>query len=236
VDIENAKAFLVLGDSVTTDHISPAGAIPEAYPAGTYLIENGVDKTQFNSYGSRRGNHEVMMRGTFGNIRITNRLVDPKQGSFTIKFPEEKEMFNYDAAMAYKKENTPLIVLGGKEYGTGSSRDWAAKGTTLLGIKAVIAQSFERIHRNNLVGMGVLPLVFNEGENAESLGLKGSETFTISGVENMKPRKRLTVKAVGIDGSETEFTVISRLDTEVDVEYFEHGGILPCVMRKMMEG
>ena len=176
-DIEAARVFLVLGDSVTTDHISPAGAIPEDYPAGKYLIENGVEREAFNSYGSRRGNHEVMMRGTFGNIRIKNKLVDSKQGSFTIKFPENKEMFNYDAAMAYRKDNTPLIVLGGKEYGTGSSRDWAAKGTTLLGVRAVIAESYERIHRNNLVGMGVLPLMFQADENAATLGLDGSEVL-----------------------------------------------------------
>ena len=234
-DIAGARAFLLLGDTVTTDHISPAGAIPEDYPAGRYLIENGVDKEQFNSYGSRRGNHEVMMRGTFGNIRITNRLVAPKQGSFTLKFPEKREMFNYDAAMAYKQENTPLIVLGGKEYGTGSSRDWAAKGSNLLGIKAVIAQSYERIHRNNLVGMGVLPLVFEDGQSAQSLGLDGSETYTISGIDGMTPRTQLSVKAVKEDGREIDFTVISRLDTDVDVEYFENGGILPCVIRKMME-
>ena len=233
-DITNARAFLLLGDTVTTDHISPAGAIPEAYPAGRYLIENGVPKDQFNSYGSRRGNHEVMMRGTFGNIRINNQLVAPKQGSFTLKFPEKTEMFNYDAAMAYKAEGTPLVVLGGKEYGTGSSRDWAAKGTNLLGIKAVIAQSYERIHRNNLVGMGALPLVFADGENASTLGLDGSETFSISGIGNMTPRKKLAVKAVKADGSQINFTVTSRLDTEVDVEYFENGGILPCVIRKMM--
>jgi len=233
-DISNARAFLMLGDSVTTDHISPAGAIPADYPAGQYLIENGVGEDQFNSYGSRRGNHEVMMRGTFGNIRIKNRLVEPKQGSFTLKFPDKKEMFNYDAAMAYKQEGTPLIVLGGKEYGTGSSRDWAAKGTNLLGIRAVIAESYERIHRNNLVGMGVLPLIFSEGESAQSLGLDGSETYTISGIGGMTPRKSLSVKAVKDDGTETTFTVISRLDTEVDVEYFENGGILPCVIRKMM--
>ncbi|WP_319525285.1 aconitate hydratase AcnA [uncultured Desulfosarcina sp.] len=235
-DIAGARAFLLLGDTVTTDHISPAGAIPADYPAGRYLIENGVTKEQFNSYGSRRGNHEVMMRGTFGNIRIANQLVAPKQGSYTLKFPEKKEMFNYDAAMAYKQENTPLIVLGGKEYGTGSSRDWAAKGSNLLGIKAVIAQSYERIHRNNLVGMGVLPLVFEEGRSAQTLGLDGSETYTISGIEGMAPRTRLSVKAVKEDGREIEFTVISRLDTEVDVEYFENGGILPCVIRKMMAG
>jgi len=235
-DITNARAFLLLGDTVTTDHISPAGAIPADYPAGRYLIENGVAAGDFNSYGSRRGNHEVMMRGTFGNIRINNQLVAPKQGSFTLKFPEGTEMYNYDAAMAYKAEGTPLIVLGGKEYGTGSSRDWAAKGTNLLGIKAVIAQSYERIHRNNLVGMGVLPLVFADGESARSLGLDGSETFTISGVADMTPRKQLAVKAVKADGSEIKFSVTSRLDTEVDVEYFENGGILPCVIRKMMAG
>ncbi|BBO66811.1 aconitate hydratase A [Desulfosarcina alkanivorans] len=233
-DISGARAFLLLGDTVTTDHISPAGAIPEDYPAGRYLIENGVPKEDFNSYGSRRGNHEVMMRGTFGNIRINNQLVAPKQGSFTLKFPEGEEMFNYDAAMAYKAEGTPLVVLGGKEYGTGSSRDWAAKGTALLGIRAVIAQSYERIHRNNLVGMGVLPLVFADGENAQSLGLDGSETFSISGIAGMTPRKELAVKAVKPDGSEINFTAISRLDTEVDVEYFENGGILPAVIRKMM--
>ncbi|MFO7716011.1 aconitate hydratase AcnA [Desulfosarcina sp.] len=235
-DITDARVFLLLGDTVTTDHISPAGAIPQDYPAGQYLIENGVDRDQFNSYGSRRGNHEVMMRGTFGNIRIKNQLVDPKQGSITLKFPEKKEMFNYDAAMAYEKEGTPLIVLGGKEYGTGSSRDWAAKGTTLLGIKAVIAQSYERIHRNNLVGMGVLPLVFADGESAQSLGLDGTETFTISGIDSMTPRKPLSVQAVRTDGGKIIFTVTSRLDTEVDVEYFKNGGILPCVLRKMMVG
>jgi aconitate hydratase len=233
-DIIDARVFLLLGDTVTTDHISPAGAIPEDYPAGTYLIENGVAKAQFNSYGSRRGNHDVMMRGTFGNIRIKNQLVAPKQGSYTMKFPEKTEMFNFEAAMAYKAEGTPLVVLGGKEYGTGSSRDWAAKGTALLGVKAVIARSYERIHRNNLVGMGVLPLVFAEGESAQSLGLDGSETFTISGVDNMTPRKQLAVQAVKADGSAIRFSVISRLDTEVDVEYFENGGILPCVIRKMM--
>ena len=233
-DIGDARAFLVLGDTVTTDHISPAGAIPEEYPAGRYLIDKGVAKSNFNSYGSRRGNHEVMMRGTFGNIRIKNQLVAPKQGSFTLKFPEKEEMFNYDAAMAYQTEGTPLIVLGGKEYGTGSSRDWAAKGTNLLGIKAVIARSYERIHRNNLVGMGVLPLMFAEGESAASLGLDGSETFTLSGVAEMTPRKKLNVKAVKADGSEIAFSVTSRLDTEVDVAYFENGGILPYVIRKMM--
>ena len=188
----------------------------------------------FNSYGSRRGNHEVMMRGTFGNIRIKNKLVDPKEGSFTLKLPERREMFVYDAAMQYMGEEKPLVVLGGKEYGTGSSRDWAAKGTQLLGIKAVIAESYERIHRSNLVGMGTLPLVFKNGDNRQGLGLDGSETYTITGIENITPRKTLKVKAVKPDGREIDFEVIARLDTDIDVEYFKHGGILPYVLRKIL--
>lgn len=234
MDIADADALLVLGDSVTTDHISPAGAIPEAYPAGQYLMDKGVPPEKFNSYGSRRGNHEVMMRGTFGNIRIKNQLVSPKEGSYTLAFPEKKEMFIYDAAMKAMKAGKPLVVLGGIEYGTGSSRDWAAKGTGLLNVKAVVAKSFERIHRSNLVGMGVLPLVFNGEDTWESLGLDGTETFSIKGVENMVPRKQLQVKAIGRDGKETAFEVTSRLDTVVDVAYFENGGILPYVLRKMM--
>lgn len=233
-DVHDARAFLLLGESVTTDHISPAGAIPPEYPAGKYLIEQGVEQVHFNSYGSRRGNHEVMMRGTFGNIRIKNLMVSPKEGSFTLKFPEGEEMYNYDAAMKYKQEGVPLIVLAGKEYGTGSSRDWAAKGSTLLGVKAVIAESYERIHRNNLVGMGVLPLVFSPGDSLGSLGLKGDELFFIEGLADMAPRKELKVRSVAKDGKEVSFTVISRLDTEVDVSYFEHGGILPFVLRQMM--
>ena len=176
-----------------------------------------------------------MMRGTFGNIRIKNKLVAPKEGSYTVKFPEKTEMFVYDAAKSYLEEPKPLIVLAGKEYGTGSSRDWAAKGTTLLGVKAVIAESFERIHRSNLVGMGVLPLIFKDGQNAESLGLTGEETYTISGVAGMTPRKVLQVKAVKPDGTSVDFETISRLDTDVDVDYFEHGGILPFVIRKLMK-
>jgi aconitate hydratase len=234
-DIDEARALLLLGDSITTDHISPAGAIPADYPAGRYLIEKEVDSADFNSYGSRRGNHEVMMRGTFGNIRIKNKLVAPKEGSFTIKFPDNKEMFIYDAAMDYMREAKSLIVLGGKEYGSGSSRDWAAKGLTLLGVKAVIAESFERIHRSNLVGMGVLPLIFKDNENYESLGLTGSETFFISGIEDMKPRKVLPVKALKEDGQEINFEVISRLDTDVDVDYFANGGILQFVLRKLLQ-
>ncbi len=233
-DIRNAKALLLLGDSVTTDHISPAGAIAEHYPAGQYLKANKVEPLNFNSYGSRRGNHEVMMRGTFGNIRLKNRLVGTKEGSFTIKFPEQKEMFVYEAAMAYLNENRPLIVLGGKEYGTGSSRDWAAKGTALFGVRAIMAVSFERIHRSNLVGMGVLPLMYSTGQSAETLGLDGSETFFIEGIQNIEPRRLLRVKAVKNDQTEIEFEVITRLDTEVEVEYFENGGILPYVLRKML--
>jgi len=224
----------MLADTVTTDHISPAGAIPEDYPAGRYLMNQGVDKENFNSYGSRRGNHEVMMRGTFGNIRIKNKLVSPKEGSFTIKFPGREEMYVYDAAKSYMDQGIALIVMGGKEYGTGSSRDWAAKGTDLLGIKAVIVQSLERIHRSNLVGMGVLPLVFKENESWESLGLNGSESFFITGIEDMEPRKILQVKAVKKSGGEILFEAVARLDTGVDVDYFENGGILPYVLRKVM--
>ena len=233
-DLKNGHALLMLADTITTDHISPAGAIPEDYPAGRYLVQHDVDKENFNSYGSRRGNHEIMMRGTFGNIRIKNKLVSPKEGSFTIKFPGREEMYVYDAAMSYMDQGIPLIVMGGKEYGTGSSRDWAAKGTGLMGIKAVIVQSLERIHRSNLVGMGVLPLVFKKNESWESLGLKGSELYYITGIENMEPRRVVQVKAVKEDGSSIEFEAVARLDTEVDVDYFENGGILPYVLRKIM--
>jgi aconitate hydratase len=233
-DVEDARALMVLGDSVTTDHISPAGAIPPDYPAGKYLIDKKVAPQDFNSYGSRRGNHEVMMRGTFGNIRIKNQMVGDKEGSYTLKYPAGTEMFVYDAAMEYQAETIPLVVLGGKEYGTGSSRDWAAKGTSLLGIKAVITESYERIHRSNLVGMGALPLVFKAGENWQSLGLDGSESFSISGIEDMQPRKVLRVHAVKEDGRQIDFEVIARLDTEVDVAYFENNGILPYVLRKVI--
>ena len=233
-DIQSAPVLMLLGDTVTTDHISPAGAIPEEYPAGQYLIDAGVKPAAFNSYGSRRGNHEVMMRGTFGNIRIKNQLVGGKEGSFTVKYPEKYEMYVYEAAMAYKQENKSLVVLGGKEYGTGSSRDWAAKGSQLLGIRAVIAESYERIHRSNLVGMGVLPLVFKPGDSWQSLGLDGSETFTVSGIEGMQPRKKLQVTALKSDGTKIDFEVTARLDTDVDVDYFLNGGILPYVIRKIM--
>jgi aconitate hydratase len=234
-DISAARALVVVGDTVTTDHISPAGAIPEAYPAGQYLVGQGVEPAQFNSYGSRRGNHEVMMRGTFGNIRLKNRLVKDKEGSFTLKFPEGDERFIYDASMAYQKEQTPMVVLAGKEYGAGSSRDWAAKGSNLLGVRAVIAESFERIHRSNLVGMGVLPLVFNAGDSVQTLGLDGSERYTIQGIETIAPRQQLTVSAEKTDGSQVTFEVTARLDTDVDVAYFKHGGILPYVLRKIIK-
>lgn len=232
-DITGARVLELLGDSVTTDHISPAGKIPADYPAGKYLLEHGVPVEEFNSYGSRRGNHEVMVRGTFANVRIKNKLVAPKEGGYTLKLPEKEEMFVYDAAVKYEQEGTPLIVLGGKEYGTGSSRDWAAKGTQLLGVKAVIVKSFERIHRSNLVGMGVLPLQFKEGEGWEELGLDGTEVYEIFGIEDIAPGKELKVRATKENGEAVEFNVITRLDTVVDIEYFKNGGILPLVLRKI---
>jgi aconitate hydratase len=232
-DIKDARALAVLGDSVTTDHISPAGAIPEAYPAGKHLTAHGVAAADFNSYGARRGNHEVMMRGTLGNIRLKNLLVGGKEGSYTRKFPEDQELYVYEAAMAYQTQNTALIILAGKEYGTGSSRDWAAKGSALLGVRAVVAQSFERIHRSNLVGMGVLPLVFEPDQGVSELGLDGTETFTIEGLAGLSPRQKLSVKAARSDGSEVRFTVQARLDTDVEVDYFKNGGILPYVLRKI---
>jgi aconitate hydratase len=232
-DIKDARALAVLGDSVTTDHISPAGAIPKDYPAGRHLISHGVAVTDFNSYGARRGNHEVMMRGTLGNIRLKNLLVGGKEGSYTRKFPEDQELYVYEAAMAYQAQDTPLVILAGEEYGTGSSRDWAAKGSALLGVRAVVAKSFERIHRSNLVGMGVLPLVFEPGQGVSELGLEGTETFTIEGLAGLGPRQKLTVRALGDDGKETRFTVQVRLDTDVEVDYFKNGGILPYVLRKI---
>jgi aconitate hydratase len=233
-DIVKARVLMVLGDMVTTDHISPAGAIPAHYPAGQYLIARGIDPKEFNSYGARRGNHEVMMRGTFGNIRIKNRMVAPKEGSHTLEFPEGRERYVYEAAMAYRKQSIPLIILGGREYGAGSSRDWAAKGPSLLGVKAVICESFERIHRSNLVGMGVLPLVFKEGESAQRLGLDGSECITIAGVAAVKPRATLAVTAEKPDGRIIAFAVTARLDMDIEIDYFTHGGILPYVLRRIM--
>ena len=231
-DLADARVLLLLGDSVTTDHISPAGEIPKDYPAGKYLSDKDVATADYNTYGARRGNHEVMMRGTFGNVRIRNERLASKTGSYTTKFPEESEMFVYDAAMGYAKEGIPLLVLGGKEYGTGSSRDWAAKGSSLLGVKAVIAESFERIHRNNLIGMGVLPLVFENDSNPQSLNLDGSETFTIRGIGDIEPRKILDVSAERRDGHRVDFKVIARLDTQTEVRYYQHGGILHYILRK----
>lgn len=234
-DIMDAYALIVLGDSVTTDHISPAGSIPKDYPAGKYLLEKGVKVEDFNSYGSRRGNHEVMMRGTFANVRIKNKLVAPKEGGFTVKFPEREEGYVYDIAMKYIQEGRNLIVLAKKEYGSGSSRDWAAKGPTLLGIKAVICESYERIHKSNLVGMGVLPLQFLNGQSYESLALKGDEKFSIYGLDNFMPGQIFKVVAENGDGKKTEFEVLSRLDTEIEVEYYKHGGILPYVLKKVLQ-
>lgn len=233
-DIKGAKTIALLGDSVTTDHISPAGSIMPDYPAGQYLIAHGNQKTDFNSYGARRGNHEVMMRGTFGNVRIKNKLVEPKEGGYTKYIPTGEEQFIYDAAMKYIESGTPTVILGGKEYGTGSSRDWAAKGTKLLGIRAVIAESFERIHRSNLAGMGVLPLVFKNDQSCKSLGLDGSETYEILGLTKVTPRCTLKVKAVRKDGTAVEFDTLCRLDTDIEIEYFRHGGILDFVLRKLM--
>jgi aconitate hydratase len=232
-DISGARALAVFGDSITTDHISPAGAIKPDSPAGRYLLEHGVSRAEFNSYGARRGNHEVMMRGTFANIRIRNRMLDNVEGGFTRYAPTGETMPIYDAAMAYKMDGTPLVVIAGKEYGTGSSRDWAAKGTVLLGVRAVIAESFERIHRSNLVGMGVLPLQFRDGENAESLGLDGTETFTIQGVAAIQPRQDVDVRVTREDGSAATFTARCRIDTFNELEYFRSGGILHYVLRKL---
>lgn len=231
-EIKDARVLLALGDSVTTDHISPAGSIPKDYPAGQYLSEHGVTPKDFNSYGSRRGNHEVMMRGTFANVRIKNKL-SSKEGGYTLKLPEQEERFIFDAAMSYMEESVSLVVLAGNEYGTGSSRDWAAKGTHLFGVKAMIAGSYERIHRSNLVGMGVLPLTFRQGESWQSLRLTGKEIFSINGIADITPGKVLNVQAVKEDGSILNFEVIARLDTGIEVEYFKHGGIMPYVLRKL---
>ncbi|MDY6821085.1 MAG: aconitate hydratase AcnA [Deferribacterota bacterium] len=233
-DIINARALLVLGDTVTTDHISPAGKIPKDYPAGKYLLECGVDEKDFNSYGSRRGNHNVMIRGTFSNVRIRNFLVYPKEGGYTLKLPEGELCFVYEAAEKYKKENTPLIVLAGKEYGSGSSRDWAAKGTALLGIKAVIAESFERIHRANLLGMGVLPLLFVDGQNIKSLNLTGKEKYSIYGLDKLAPNALLKVIAEKEDGSKKEFNVRCAAYLDIEIEYFKNGGILPYTLKKLV--
>lgn len=234
-DIQNARALLVLGDSVTTDHISPAGAFNEHSAAGKYLLSKGVEKKNFNSYGSRRGNDEVMVRGTFANVRIKNKLAQ-KEGGYTSHLPTGEEMSIYDASVKYKEEETPLIVLTGKEYGSGSSRDWAAKGTFLLGIKAVLAESYERIHRSNLVGLGVLPLQYKDGDTAESLGVTGKEAFSITGIANdIKPLKEIQITAKTEDGKEIKFGVIARLDSLIEIEYYRNGGILQYVLRQFLE-
>ena len=232
--IAGARALAVLGDSITTDHISPAGNIPVASPAGTWLIAQGVAKRDFNSYGARRGNHEVMMRGTFANIRLRNEMAPGTEGGWTATEKGGQPKFIYDAAMEYVKAGTPLVILAGKEYGTGSSRDWAAKGTTLLGVRAVIAESFERIHRSNLVGMSVLPLEFTNGDTRHSLGLTGFETFDIVGLDaTLSPRRTLTVKATAADGTVKTFSVLCRIDTPEELNYYRHGGILPYVLRSL---
>ena len=233
-DLRGMRVLALLGDSVTTDHISPAGSIPADSPAGKYLIANGVQPKDFNSYGARRGNHEVMMRGTFANIRLRNQLAPGTEGGWTLHQPSGEKMTIFDAAEKYHAEHVPLLVIAGKEYGAGSSRDWAAKGTLLLGARAVLAESFERIHRSNLIGMGVLPLEFQDGETAKSLGLTGQEVFEVDGLaEQFKPRKILCVRARDASGKEKTFSAIARIDTPVEVTYFQHGGILQYVLRQM---
>jgi aconitate hydratase len=234
-DVLNARVLLLLGDSITTDHISPAGSIALDYPAGKYLIERGVLPKDFNSYGARRGSHDVMMRGTFANIRIRNLLLPGTEGAFTVYHPTGEKMFTYDAAMKYQSEDIPLVVIGGKEYGTGSSRDWAAKGTMLLGVKVVIAESYERIHRSNLVGMGVLPLQFLPGESAKSLGLDGTESFDFKNLSNLKAKTHMHVDAVKLDGSLIRFKVQVRLDALIEEDYFKNGGILQTVLLNLMK-
>jgi aconitate hydratase len=233
-DVRGARVLAMLGNSITTDHISPAGSIAADGPAGKWLIEHGVKPVDFNSYGARRGNHEVMMRGTFANIRLRNQLAPGTEGGWTVHLPDGEKMSIYDAAMKYQKEGVALVVLGGKEYGSGSSRDWAAKGTFLLGVRAVIAESFERIHRSNLVGMGVLPLQYRDGESAQSLGLTGFEEFTIEGISKLSPKMALEVRARGKDGKEKVFQTVARADTPEEVNYYRNGGILPYVLRQML--
>jgi len=236
-DIRGARALALLGDSITTDHISPAGSIAEESPAGQYLIEQGVAKKDFNSYGSRRGNDRVMVRGTFANIRLKNQLVPEVEGGVTVHFPDGERMSIYDAAMRYKQDGVPLLVIAGKEYGSGSSRDWAAKGTLLLGIRAVLAESFERIHRSNLLGMGVLPLQFIEGDNAALLGLSGQEVLDITGLsDDLRPRAQVTVSATGPEGTRRTFQAVVRLDSPIEVNYYRNGGILPTVLRSLANG
>jgi aconitate hydratase len=239
--VRNARALGIFGDSITTDHISPAGSIKDTSPAGRWLIANGVVKADFNSYGARRGNHEVMMRGTFANVRIKNLMIPARadgsrvEGGVTIHQPSGEQLSIYDAAMKYQAEDVPTVVFGGEEYGTGSSRDWAAKGTQLLGVKAVIARSFERIHRSNLVGMGVLPLQFKGDDSAASLGISGDETFDILGLEReIKPQQDATLVIRKPGGDTRTVSLKLRIDTPIEVDYYNHGGILPFVLRQLL--
>ncbi len=233
--LNGLRVFGKFADSVTTDHISPAGSFSKTTPAGQYLVNKGVAPKDFNSYGSRRGNHEIMMRGTFANIRIRNQVAPGTEGGFTTYWPTGETMAMYDAAMKYKEDGTGLVILAGKDYGMGSSRDWAAKGTNLLGVKAVIAESFERIHRSNLVMMGVLPLQYVAGTTAETLGLTGEEAISIAIDESVRPRDIVKVTATAADGKVTEFEAIARFDSEVDIDYYRHGGILPMVLRERLQ-
>jgi aconitate hydratase len=238
--VQGARIMGLFGDSITTDHISPAGSFKDTTPAGKYLLEHGVLKADFNSYGSRRGNHEVMMRGTFANVRIKNLMLPPKadgsreEGGYTLYQPGGEKLAIYDAAMKYVAAGIPTVIFGGEEYGTGSSRDWAAKGTQLLGVKAVVAKSFERIHRSNLVGMGVLPLQFKAGESWESLGLSGSEVIDIELGAEIKPQSNATMVITRADGSQKKVTLVLRIDTPIEVDYYKHGGILPFVLRQLL--
>jgi aconitate hydratase len=239
--IRDARALGVFGDSITTDHISPAGSITDSSPAGKWLLANGVIKADFNSYGSRRGNHEVMMRGTFANVRIKNLMIPPTadgsriEGGLTVHQPSGEQLPIYDAAMKYVADGVPTVIFGGEEYGTGSSRDWAAKGTQLLGVKAVVARSFERIHRSNLVGMGVLPLQFKGADSAQALGIAGDESFDIEGLDGeIKPQQDVTLVIKRADGTAQRVAVLLRIDTAIEVDYFRHGGILPFVLRQLM--
>jgi aconitate hydratase len=234
--ISGARVLALLGDSVTTDHISPAGSIEKNGPAARYLVNNDVLPKDFNQYGARRGNHEVMVRGTFANIRLKNMLAPGTEGGVTVHLPDKKQMPIYDAAMQYQKEGVPLIVVAGKEYGSGSSRDWAAKGPRLLGVRAVIAESYERIHRSNLIGMGIVPLQFKPGENLRTLDLTGFEIFDVIGIDaGLKLRQDLTVRARSDGGAVKEFTVTCRIDTPAELDYYRHGGILEYVLRQLLQ-
>jgi aconitate hydratase len=236
-DIRGARALAILGDSITTDHISPAGSIPADSPAGKHLIANGVAQRDFNSYGARRGNHEVMVRGTFANIRLKNRLAPGTEGGWTVHLPDKEVMPIFDAAERYRAEGVPLVVLAGKEYGSGSSRDWAAKGPRLLGVRAVIAESYERIHRSNLIFMGVLPLELRPGQSAQGLGLTGEELYDIAGIAGgLSPRAELEVRARAPGAPEKTFRAIARIDTPMELEFYKHGGILPYMVRQLLKG